>query len=136
MGLGTTHGCFNGSYSGFNEWRKKVAIAAGYLVRPVEWRNGIPSETILIDWGHVDEETLFGVWDDTPVDPLMVLICHSDCEGNIYPEQAGPLADRLEELLPLLPGSDNPFRDWRQATQKWIDGLRLAAANNEAVEFH
>ena len=92
----------------------------------------------MIDWGHVSEDNLFGEWDKTPDDPLLVLIAHSDCEGVIHPEQAIPLANRIEELMPLLSTEPDTghIGDWKIKTQKFIDGLRLAAESGEDVEFH
>lgn len=48
------------------------------------------------------------------------------------------LADRLAELLPKLPEGDGGghIGHWREKTQTFIDGLRLAASRGEDVEFH
>jgi len=135
MGLDTTHNCWHGAYSAFSRWRNEIAKVAGYWVTKVE--DGIyNSETIIVDWGHLQDK-LYGDWDKTPDDPLLVLIAHSDCEGEIKPEQAKPLADRLEQLLPLLPKGDGGghIYDWQKVTQNFIDGLRAAATNNENVKF-
>ncbi len=138
MGLDTSHDCWHGAYSAFSRWRNEIAMAAGYMVGDVKYENGFTSKTVLVDWGHVTEANLAGQWDATPADPLMVLIAHSDCEGVIKPAQAGPLADRLESLLPKLPTEDAPghIGNWRDKTQAFIDGLRAAAKAGEDVEFH
>lgn len=136
MGLDTTHNCWHGAYSAFTRWRNKLAEVAGYAF----FKAGDPPmyEQPLIDWGHVTQEQLAGVWEETPKDPLLVLIAHSDCDGDIYPEQAEPLADRLEELLPLLPDEDagGHIGHWRAKTRQFIDGLRAAAKQDEIVNFH
>lgn len=136
MGLDTSHDCWHGAYSAFNRWRNKLAEVAGYHF----FKAGDPPlyEQPLIDWGHVTQDQLYGKWDETPKDPLLVLIAHSDCEGEIYPQQAGPLADRLEELLPLLPDGEGGGHivSWKAKTQQFIDGLRAAFKANEPVEFH
>lgn len=77
-------------------------------------------------------------WDVLRDDPLLILLNHSDCEGIIAAADCGPLADRLEGLLPLLPDEDGGGHSgpWRGKTQRFIDGLRLAAARGEDVEFH
>lgn len=133
MGLDTTHDCWHGAYSAFNRWRDKLAEVAGYRFAVIEGRN-----TPLIDWGHITDDQLYGRWKKTPEDPLVVLIAHSDCEGEIFPEQGEPLADRLAELLPLLPDDEDGghIGDWRAKTQAFIDGLRAAAKEDEPVEFH
>lgn len=113
------------SYTAFDHWRTAIAKAAGY-------RAGVD-----LDWDHISDANIQGEWAETPTDPLLVLLAHSDCDGVIHPEQAGPLADRLAELLPmLLEGSGGGhIGDWREATQEFIDGLRRAVAAGEAVEF-
>ena len=135
MGLYVSHDCWDGAYSAFTYWRNKVAETAGYMVAKVGDLGGVPS--VLVDWGHVTQAQLMGEWDETPADPLLVLIAHSDCDGVIHPAQAAPLADRLDELRPLLPDEEVPghVRHWHGATQRFIDGLRRAVAAGEDVEF-
>jgi hypothetical protein len=132
MGLDTTHGCWHGAYSGFNRWRESLAKVAGYTVQTITWDDGTKLPAVLVDYGHLNIHAE-GEWDKTPDDPLLILIVHSDCDGVIHPKQAKPLADRLEELLPLLPTGE--FFDWKKDTKEFIDGLRLAINKNEDVEF-
>lgn len=136
MGLDTTHEAWHGAYSAFSRWRHRLARVAGYEVVNIEGRWA--RETVLIDWGHIVEKNYYGEWDEPPRDPLIVLIAHSDCEGVIHPEHARPLADRLEELLPLLPEGEGGghIGDWRSKTRTFIDGLRAAAAAQEDIGFH
>lgn len=137
MGLDTTHDAWHGAYSAFTRWRNQIAEVAGYDVERVKYKDGWESSTIMIDWGHLPDGTLMGDWEKTPEDPLLILIAHSDCEGVIHPAQAGPLADRLEELIPLLD------EDWggghigngREKTQAFVDGLRAAVEADEDLEF-
>jgi hypothetical protein len=141
MGLDTTHNCWHGAYSAFGRWRQMMAEVAGYAVWDVmvgRPGSAYPKPAVMIDWGHVTEANLMGEWEATPADPLLVLIAHADDDGRIYPEQARPLADRLEALLPLLPATPGlgHVGDWRVTTQRFIDGLRAAAAAGEPVEFH
>lgn len=143
MGLDTTHGCWHGAYSAFSRWRDKLAEVAGYAIwsvidEPDEFGRGYGRDTMMIDWGHVTDANLMGEWAETPADPLIVLIAHSDCDGVIHPEQAGPLATRLEELRPLLPEGEasGHIRNWRDKTQQFIDGLHEAVKAGEDVEFH
>jgi hypothetical protein len=141
MGLWVSHDCWTGAYSAFSRWREQLARSAGYTIAKVTWEDGDVfvngRDYVLIDWGHVTPAQLMGEWDQTPADPLLVLIAHSDCEGVIHPAQAGPLADRLTELLPLLPEEIalGHIGDWRMKTQAFIDGLRAAAEAGEDVEF-
>jgi len=141
MGLWVSHECWTGAYSAFSRWREQLARTAGYTVAKVTWEDGDVFDNnrdwVLIDWGHITNAHLMGEWDETPADPLLVLIAHSDCEGVIHPAQAGPLADRLTELLPLLPDEADlgHIGAWRPKTQAFIDGLRAAVEAGEDVEF-
>lgn len=142
MGLDVTYDCWHGAYSAFARWRHGLAQVAGYAVWPVvhDWGGGlnVPRDTVMVDWGHLGTpQHLAGDWEVTPDDPLLVLIIHSDCEGVIRAAQCGPLADRLEELLPLLPiePDSGHIGDWGATTRKFIEGLRAAAADGADVEF-
>jgi hypothetical protein len=138
MGLDTTHNAWHGAYSAFSRWRDGLARAAGYEVKRVTYDDGWSADEAQINWDQIVQKNFDGEWDETPADPLVVLIAHSDCDGVIHPEQAKPLADRLEELLPKLPDAEGGghIGSWREKTQKFIDGLRVAAEANENLEFH
>lgn len=138
MGLDTTHDCWSGAYSAFNRFRTGILRAAqgDYLER-----NGLSSKGFTIGyhwypWDMFTENNLMGQWDTLPEDPLVVLIAHSDCEGIIPAAATGPLADRLEGLLPALDddGVGGHYHG-RKDVEQFIAGLRTAAAANEDVEF-
>jgi hypothetical protein len=70
------------------------------------------------------------------------LLAHSDCNGDIFPAQAGPLANRLEELLPEI--AKKHTADWGHitrdggmvaVTRRFIYGLRLAQFLSEPLRF-
>ena len=130
MGLDTPHDCWHGPYSSFNRWRNRVAQAAGY---PVGTPDGDYMTQVLLDYSPYTHENYFGKWEIAPAEPMIVLICHSDCDGYIYPEHAGPLADRLKELLPLLQGEDDVW--FLEKTKQFIKGLKKASKRNQKVEF-
>jgi hypothetical protein len=131
MGLHVTHGCWNAPYSAFTRWRSEIARAAGYSVaRLVKFDDYVAHNLPLIDWGHVTNDQLLGKWESTPSDPILVLIAHSDCDGFIFPEQARPLADRIEELIPRL-----SYQEDAERARKFVQGLRQAADMGEPVEF-
>ena len=122
MGVDVSHDCWQGPYTAFHRWRTKIAEVAGYTD---QWPDG------LLIGNHEDsEDFLSGTWKKTPDDPILILLCHSDCDGEITVEHAKALADRLEGLLPKLRGGD-----YRQRTEQFIAGLRDAAAAGETVEF-
>lgn len=122
MGLDTSHDCWHGSYGGFMQWRSTIALAAGYEVASGRYQ---------LPWDMFEDKNYQGEWDTVPGDdPLLYLLVHSDCDGVIHPAQGAHIAARLEQLLPLL------VDDWNvQRTQRFIDGLRMAADAGEDVDF-
>lgn len=159
MGLDTTHDCWHGAYTAFSRWRDKLAELAGYTFHPhgepFKLRGDTGMDVMAIgrvlvdlDWGGIESvigHDLNGRWPSIPVrpdgtpDPLIVLLAHPDGEGEIQVDMLEPLADRLEELLPKLADLEpdgGHIGDWTEKTQKFIDGLRLAASLAEPVGFH
>lgn len=120
MGLTVSHGCFNAPYSSFNALRFEIARVIGIPLEQMEGyyakKEGEPIE-----------------WTSLEPDIIHVLLNHSDWEGSIAAKDCMPLAERLEELLPLL--SDAPEADARTPIIQFIKGLRLAAAKKEDIEF-
>jgi len=115
MGLDTTHGCWDGSYSAFSRFRQALATAAG-----------------LGDLGEYDGHG--GPCEFDASDPLTTLLSHSDCDGEIATADCIPLAERLEALAQVIQ-NDPDDRDWRDLTLQFATGLRSAAAAGEPVEF-
>lgn len=140
MGLDTSHDAWHGAYGAFTRWRNAVTVAAGYEIVDEVGDYGVTHPTPKIDWDSILPHNYDGEWPTPPSDPLIVLIAHSDCDGVIHPEQAGPLADRLEELLPLLDedGGGHLARmgGHRGATVQFIQGLRAAVEAGEDLDFH
>ena len=143
MGLDTTHDCWHGAYSAFGRWREGLAKAAGIPLQLMEryyvlddWMHGPPDQAA-IDWIERITPWLPIKWEALKPDVLHILLDHSDCDGWISTEHCAALADRLEELLPLLPVEHDTghIGSWQQKTQLFITGLRLAAARGENVEF-
>lgn len=130
MGLEVSHGCWYGGYSTFHEWRNDVAQIAGYELANL---GGYPFPDI--DCSEIQEKNVRGEWDETPPDPLLVIIVHADTEGAIHLAQIGPLADRLEMLLPAIKRAKNALPDTLEQTQRFVDGLRLAQSEGEKVYF-
>lgn len=120
MGLDTSHDCWHGPYTSFGRWREELAKTVGVDLDAMDGFGGVVS------------------WDSLKPDILHELLHHSDCGGELRAEICGPLADRMEELLPLMSDEDNPHRDYtsRAKTQRFIDGLRRASAAGENVDFH
>jgi hypothetical protein len=158
MGLDTSHNCWHGAYSAFMRWREKLAEVAelpplrlmeGFYEPPseeaLEWarpRDGGPKcnsyhGPSLSHW--IDDITprLPIKWASLRPDPLYQLLHHSDCDGEIAAEDCAPIADSLERLLPLMHGGGGGhIGNYREKTEQFIKGLRLAAERNEPVDFH
>ena len=154
MGLDCSHGAWHGGYSSFMRWRQAVAHAAG--MPPLEMMEGfhvplgsgiehgvptlyVSSPTEQDKWRMSRLDEFLPIrWEALVPDPLHVLLSHSDCDGEIAHELCGPIADRLEAILPNMPEGDGGghIRDWRETTQQFIDGLRLAAERKEPLDFH
>lgn len=167
MGLDVSHDCWHGAYSAFMRWRRKLAEVAEFppldlMVGFYEEGSLLPRHAGIgaddNDRAAAEEAMRKGgfgmpasVFDNHPTlsvlpipwthfnaDPLTKLLNHSDCDGEIAAGDCGPLADRLETLLPLLPDEDGGghVRHWRETTRRFIDGLRRASEAGESVRFH
>ncbi len=120
MGLDTTHDCWHGGYHSFMRWRTKLCEVAGY--------------------GLITYYEGFGGKKPWPKDDvLVVLLNHSDCDGEIEAEYCKPLADRLTELLPALEKAGDGgghIGFYAEKTKIFISGLLDAHENKENVKFH
>ena len=111
MGLDTTHDCWHGSYGSFNRWRAKVCEVSGY--GNLMERHG---------FGTLDKKGVIPWPDD---DHLVLLLYHSDCDGEIRARDCELIAERLKSLLPAMKVAGPWYYD---ATERWISGL-LQASN-------
>lgn len=158
MGLDTSHDAWHGAYSAFRRWRDAISEAAGYEMaryavgaagRPIDLDKDhtfpayLMERSIGINWMRLEDKNYMGEWDYIPCDitgpdPLLILLCHSDCDGYLEPEHCTLIADRLTELLPNLPEPEEGghIGDYRVKTQHFIDGCRAAAAAGERLDFH
>jgi len=123
MSLKISHGAFDGLCSEFHDWRCAIAEMAGYATE----EDDCEMVNIALDWDTITDDNIRGVWITPPGDPLHVIFAHSDVQGKIAPTDALRLADRLSELL--IPAA------WKDTTQKFIAGCRLAVWRNEPMQF-
>jgi hypothetical protein len=164
MGLDTTHGCFHGAYSAFGRWRNVVAHAADIPLHLMEGFYGndittadhrerywdkmdttIYKPEVHLLRGHYErlEEWLPIKWSCLKTRGVLWLLNHSDCDGILPWTCLTFLATDLESLLSRIAELDKQ-EDWGhisqaggyvRVTQIFIDGLWLAAARGENVEF-
>lgn len=150
MGLNCSHGAFDGAYSAFNRLRKCVAEAAGGSFPP---HYDLGSDFLIKDdpsTGRAKvkpglDPELFYVGDDWPREKfpgLFVFLAHSDCDGEISPEECTQVADDLEKLLPHVEALGWPpaghierAGGYPAALRKFIAGCRKAAAAGKPLKF-
>lgn len=113
MGLRTSHNCWQGSCSSFNDWRDQICMA--------------DCQGTIRDFYGFGGEKRFN-----DEDPLSFLLNHSDCEGDIKWENCNDIADRLDEVLEYM----TDFGFYIDYTHRFIEGLREAYKLQENVEFH
>lgn len=152
MGLDISHDAWHGAYSAFMRWREKIAEVAGYP--PLVLMEGFynpndhnPFTLLEYKYPKGDELDMSALrrikaqlpikWDNFKNVQLIHLLTHSDCDGTLTYGQCKGIADELEALLPLLPDEDNGghIGNWREKTQKFIDGCRLAYSKKEKLKF-
>lgn len=119
MGLDVSHDCWSGSYTSFGRFREALCELGGF--------------------GRLHSYQGFGGTKEWPDgDALIKLLDHSDCDGDIASADCGPLADRLEQLLPALEAREqgaSSLLSHSERARRFIAGLREAAAAGENVEF-
>jgi hypothetical protein len=141
MGLDVSHDAWRGAYSAFSRWRNKLAEVSGYTFHAVEHR-----EVVDLDWGAIREllgPRLDGKWPRLPMrpdgvpDPLIVLLAHSDCGGEIQLDMLVPLVECLIGLVPKLGDEDGGghIGSYRETTLRFIVGCLRAAAAGEPLRF-
>jgi hypothetical protein len=123
MGLNTSHGCFDGSYSSFGRFRDLLAEQIGINLRKDYIGYGNENATLnLQDIQH----------------DLMPLFDHSDCDGELSVAESQRIADGLDQILANLRPLESPMEEQFFITKikKFRDGCRLAVSKNQIVEFH
>lgn len=120
----------------FRQWCAVIAEAAGYktFLNPIH-DPVVP--VIELDWEIVGERESLGFWtyyEGEEIDPLIVLLAHSDTEGVILPSDAARIADRLDDIIPNLPLSFEEI-DVIGTTTRFVNGLRLAVDSQQPLLF-
>lgn len=119
MGLDFSHTEAHWSYSGFSRFREALAkyeavdlgVMEGFL-------------------RHGDDRPRVG-W-DTVTTPLKPLLDHSDCDGELTPDECRQVAPRLREVIDSL-WPDDCYD--RASGLLLAEGMEAAAAANEPLEF-
>lgn len=111
MGLDFSHGGAHWAYGGFGQFREALALHEGF-----------------------DLDTMVGFGGDQPWEPvataLKPLLNHSDCDGDLSPEECAQVAPRLRDVIKTL------WPEWDPSLEARIhrgNGLDLAAAMEQAA---
>lgn len=119
MGLDTSHDAWHGGYGSFNIWREEIAKLSG-----------IPK---------LSEMEGFGgniVWDIEH--PLYALLNHSDCDGELTPDECKKTAEGLQIVYDKMDDAQfgGHIGNIKNKTKQFIDGCLLAHSLNEPIDFH
>jgi hypothetical protein len=121
MGLDISHNAWHGAYSAFARWRKEIASKIGINLDLME--------------GFTDDDKYI-TWASLKYRPVHEVLSHSDCDGYINWSKLEKIAKDLESILPLLEGDGGGhIGSYRDKTQQFIDGCRLAYSQKKKLEF-
>ena len=118
MGLDFSHGDAHFSYHGFNMFRERLATQIG-----IDLNSMLGYE----DYGDPIGKSWEGI-----EDPIVLLLHHSDCEGELSPEACLKIAPRLRELLSSW---EEGVGSTKRSGLKLAKAMEEAGEANEALEF-
>jgi len=111
------------SYSGFNDFRRRLARDIGFDLNEMmgfskgfHWQDGYAPGTR--PWSEID-------------DPIVPLLNHSDCEGELSPQECAQVAPRLRELVTPWPEHDYD----RHNALVLAEAMGRCACDGEALVF-
>ena len=114
MGLNCTHGCYDGPYSHFNNFRRWVALQIGL---------------------HLDSMEGFGgdISFDITNHPIKPLLNHSDCDGKLTPDESRSIIEGAQMILNEIDVSD--WNQWEVLLKAFANGCKKAIKNDETIYF-
>lgn len=118
MGLDTSHNAWHGSYGSFNKFRYWLADRIGINLDDY---NGYGQR------GTKDLSTI-----NHGIRPLLD---HSDCDGELSPEDCKTVADGLDLIIKAVVPNDDLYGFYKCAIQ-FREGCLLAHSQNETIDFH
>ena len=122
MGLDISPGDAHWSYGGFHHFRERLATIEGFTLDEM---SGFAPFDAPQDWTGRS-------WDDVDT-PLKPLLNHSDCDGDLSPEECAQIAPRLREVVIALWPDENDYN--RKSGLALAEGMERAAAAGERLEF-
>lgn len=132
MGLNISHGAFDGGYSRFNRLRKGIMQSIGGSFPPHS--NDSLSE---YRWYWRSDGEIDGEYNRENYDGLYVLMCHSDCDGEIELDDVKLIKRDLEKILPLIKNYEekNGTVHLVKDTQRFIIGCKNAIDEGSPLIF-
>lgn len=112
MGLDFSHGNAHWSYSGFNNFRRRLAAQIGLDLND------------MIGFGG------WRTWDDIN-DKIKPFLTHSDCDGSLTIKQMKVIIPRLKELTKEWAEDDYD----KQNCNDLIKGMQKAIKENKKLQF-
>lgn len=120
MGLDFSHGDAHWPYGGFMRFRNALAAYEGIHLTDMEGFHR-----------YREPDHPMRSW-DTVTTPLKPLLDHSDCDGELTPEECRQVAPRLREVIDAIWPQDGHER---QAGLRLAEAMDAAAAAGEPLEF-
>jgi hypothetical protein len=112
MGLDFDGSSAGWSYIGFHRFRARVAREIEVVLDKMDGFGGSES------------------WDPVKGDPIIYLLDHSDCDGELTPEQCRVVAPRLRELIQYWPEDYDKVNAIALA-----EGMESCAKRNKPLRF-
>lgn len=119
MGIDFSHTGAHWAYSGFGRFRDALAEHEGIDLGQMEGFRRHGDDRPRISW-------------DTVTTPLKPLLDHSDCDGEISPEDCAAVAPHLRKVIAAIwPEGAYDY----QSGMELADGMDAAAEAGEPLEF-
>jgi len=119
MGLDTSHNCWHVPYSSFNDFRNALAKQIDIDLNDY------------IGYGDKGTKDLESITHD-----IMPLLNHSDCDGELSPDECRQIAKGLDDILTNFKETDKQPYNFKDDIIQFRNGCQNAAAKNETVDFH
>ncbi len=149
MGLNCSHDAFHGAYGKFHRWRRTLAdladyplldIMAGFYTQDTEDHCRVLLDADAHFTPNIVKDLFYNdflpiSWDNFKDDPLIELLRHSDCAGDISPESCEKIADRIEYVTSNIVKNVVIDEQFITITETFVKGLRAAHEANEPLIF-
>lgn len=122
MGLDFTGANASWSYGGFGRFRERLAKVCGFDLETME------------GFGGSEQRPWVAPWTGTAGD-LIPLLHHSDCEGEISPQDCARVAKRLREVLAHNEFTQDLYDYDRDNGLLLAEGMEACARDGVALEF-